>query len=41
MVYLNPDALHQMRLDVERFIRESVGEAMYSTPPAAPRRARH
>ena len=41
MVYLNPDALHQMRIDVERFIRESVGEAMYSTPPAAPRRRRH
>jgi len=40
MVYLNPDALHQMRLDVERFIRESVGEAMYSTPPSAPRKRR-
>ena len=37
MVYLNPDALHQMRLDVERFIDEAVGEAQ-STPPAAPRR---
>jgi carboxypeptidase C (cathepsin A) len=37
MVYLNPDALHQMRLDVERFIYDSVGEAQ-STPPAAPRR---
>ena len=37
MVYLNPDALHQMQLDVERFIYDSVGEAQ-STPPAAPRR---
>jgi carboxypeptidase C (cathepsin A) len=37
MVYLNPDALHQMRLDVERFIYDSVGEAQ-STPPAALRR---
>jgi carboxypeptidase C (cathepsin A) len=27
MVYLNPDALHEMRLDVERFIDEAVGEA--------------
>src|SRR5690348_8361283 len=40
MVYLNPDALHAMRLDVERFIRQSVGEAMYSTPAAAPRKRR-
>ena len=39
MVYLNPDALHQMRLDVERFIYEAVGQAQ-STPPAAPRRRR-
>jgi len=39
MVYLNPDALHQMRLDVERFIYEAVGEAQ-STPAAAPRRRR-
>jgi hypothetical protein len=38
-VYLNPDALHQMRLDVERFIYEAVGEAQ-STPPAAPRSRR-
>ena len=37
MVYLNPDALHQMRLDVERFIYDAVGQAQ-STPPAAPRR---
>ncbi len=27
MVYLNPDALHQMRLDVQRFIQQAVGEA--------------
>jgi carboxypeptidase C (cathepsin A) len=39
MVYLNPDALHQMRLDVESFIREAVGEAA-SAPPPARRRAR-
>ena len=39
MVYLNPDALHQMRLDVERFIYEAVGEAQ-STPAAARRRRR-
>jgi carboxypeptidase C (cathepsin A) len=40
MVYLNPDALHSMRLDVERFIRDSVGEAMYAGPPATPRKRR-
>jgi carboxypeptidase C (cathepsin A) len=40
MVYLNPDALHAMRVDVERFIRESVGEAMYAAPPSAPRKRR-
>jgi carboxypeptidase C (cathepsin A) len=39
MVYLNPDALHAMRLDVERFISEAVGEARAGTP-AAPRRRR-
>jgi carboxypeptidase C (cathepsin A) len=39
MVYLNPDALHQMRLDVERFIYEAVGQAR-ATAPAAPRRRR-
>ena len=38
MVYLNPDALHAMRLDVERFIYEAVGEARHGAPPAAPRR---
>ena len=40
MVYLNPDALHAMRLDVERFIYEAVGKAQAGTPPAAPRRRR-
>ncbi len=40
MVYLNPDALHSMRLDVERFVYDSVGEARYATPPAAARRRR-
>jgi carboxypeptidase C (cathepsin A) len=39
MVYLNPDALHAMRLDVERFIYDAVGETR-SVPPAAPRRRR-
>ena len=39
MVYLNPDALHQMRLDVENFIGEAVAGA--AGPPVAPaRRAR-
>ncbi len=36
MVYLNPDALHRMRLDVESFINEAVAEAG-SAPAAAPR----
>ena len=27
MVYLNPDALHAMRLDVEQFIHKAVAEA--------------
>ncbi|MGE5562509.1 MAG: S10 family peptidase [Bacillota bacterium] len=41
MVYLNPDALHQMRLDVQNFIREAVGEAASGyTPAAAPVRRR-
>ena len=35
MVYLNPDALHAMRLDVENFINESVGAAMGPVPPTA------
>src|SRR5690349_1900194 len=39
MVYLNPDALHQMRLDVERFIYEAVAETG-SVPAAAPRARR-
>jgi carboxypeptidase C (cathepsin A) len=39
MVYLNPDALHAMRLDVERFINEAVAEAG-TVPAAAPRRSR-
>ena len=39
MVYLNPDALHQMRLDVESFITSAVG-ATYTTPAAAPHAAR-
>jgi carboxypeptidase C (cathepsin A) len=38
MVYLNPDALHSMRLDVERFVYDAVGEARGGTPVAAPRR---
>ena len=39
MVYLNPDALHAMRLDVERFIYDAVAEAC-SVPTAAPARRR-
>jgi len=38
MVYLNPDALHAMRVDVQNFINEAVGEAASGTP--AVRRAR-
>ena len=38
MVYLNPTALHQMRLDVERFIEDAVA-ATQTIPPAAPRPA--
>ena len=42
MVYLNPDALHQMRLDVQSFIQQAVGEAASGyVPPAAPSRRRH
>jgi carboxypeptidase C (cathepsin A) len=41
MVYLNPDALHAMRLDVERFVHEAIGEAQGAVPAApAPRRRR-
>jgi len=39
MVYLNPDALHAMRLDVERFIYDAVGQTR-TIPAAAPRRRR-
>ena len=38
MVYLNPDALHAMRLDVERFVNEAVGEARGGTPARVARR---
>lgn len=38
MVYLNPDALHAMRIDVERFIDEAVGEVQTVAPRA---RRRH
>jgi hypothetical protein len=41
MVYLNPDALHRMRLDVQNFINESVAEAGSPVPPTrSGRRAR-
>ena len=41
MVYLNPDALHQMRVDVESFINQSVAEAGSPMPPSrAARNAR-
>src|SRR5258708_9524403 len=32
MVYLNPDALHAMRVDVEGFIAGAVGEAQAAPP---------
>jgi carboxypeptidase C (cathepsin A) len=38
MVYLNPDALHSMRVDVERFIYEAVGEARAGITPSGTRR---
>jgi carboxypeptidase C (cathepsin A) len=38
MVYLNPDALHRMRLDVQSFIEEAVGEAASGSAPVARRR---
>ena len=42
MVYLNPDALHLMRLDVQNFIEQAVGEAASGyAPAAAPVRRRH
>jgi carboxypeptidase C (cathepsin A) len=40
MVYLNPDALHLMRLDVQNFIEQSVGEAATGVPAARPARRR-
>jgi carboxypeptidase C (cathepsin A) len=41
MVYLNPEALHQMRVDVEGFINQSLAEAGSPVPPArGARRAR-
>jgi carboxypeptidase C (cathepsin A) len=39
MVYLNPAALHAMRLDVQSFVSETVAEAGSSVPAARP--ARH
>lgn len=39
MVYLNPAALHEMRVDVERFIDEAVAETQ-TIPAAAPRPTR-
>jgi hypothetical protein len=35
MVYLNPDALHAMRLDVQRFVYDAVGAAESAAPPEA------
>ena len=35
MVYLNPDALHAMRLDVQRFVYDAVGAAEGAAPPEA------
>jgi carboxypeptidase C (cathepsin A) len=40
MVYLNPDALHQMRLDVQNFINEAVAESGSPAPQAMPARRR-
>ncbi|HXS50649.1 MAG TPA: peptidase S10 [Sphingomicrobium sp.] len=42
MVYLNPEALHLMRLDVQNFIEQAVGESASAyVPAAAPARRRH
>jgi carboxypeptidase C (cathepsin A) len=41
MVYLNPDALHLMRLDVQNFIEQTVGVAAGAPPPAARPARRH
>src|SRR3954447_15725176 len=38
MVYLNPDALHAMRLDVDRFIYDAIGEARTGTAARSARR---
>src|SRR6185312_11425995 len=41
MVYLNPEALHLMRLDVQNFIEQAVGESASAyVPAAAPARRR-
>jgi carboxypeptidase C (cathepsin A) len=37
MVYLNPAALHEMRLDVENWVRDAVGEAAGGAAPVARR----
>jgi hypothetical protein len=34
MVYLNPEELHRMRLDLDRFYDETVSEASSPEPPA-------
>jgi carboxypeptidase C (cathepsin A) len=41
MVYLNPDALHQMRLDVQNFINQAVSDSASPAPAALPARRRH
>ncbi len=41
MVYLNPDALHLMRVDVQNFIDQTVGLAEGAPPPAARPSRRH
>lgn len=41
MVYLNPEALHLMRLDVQNFIERTVGVAEGAPPPAARPARRH
>ncbi|WP_308517757.1 S10 family peptidase [Sphingomonas flavescens] len=40
MVYLNPEALHQMRVDVEQFVRSAVYDAAAGRAPAPARRRR-
>jgi hypothetical protein len=34
MVYLNPEELHHMRLELDRFYDETVSEAASPEPPA-------